>query len=64
MASLAGMATRYGLYGYGIMVRFPAGERDSSCRHSVQTGSGAHQTSHAMDTGCSFTEGKAAGRLN
>jgi hypothetical protein len=32
-------------------VRFPAGTRDFSVLHSVQTGSGAHQTSNPMGTG-------------
>jgi hypothetical protein len=42
-------------------VRFPAGERDFSLLHSVQTGSGAHISSCPMDTVDSFPGGKEAG---
>jgi hypothetical protein len=54
--SLVGIAT-----GWTAGVRFPAGVRDISLRHSVQTGSGAHPASYPMGTGVSFSEGKAAG---
>jgi hypothetical protein len=35
-------------------VRFPAGTRDFSLLHSVQTGSGAHPASYIMGTGGYF----------
>jgi hypothetical protein len=38
--------------------RFPAGVRDFSLLHSVQTGSGAHPASHPVGTGGSFPSDK------
>jgi hypothetical protein len=38
--SLAGIATRYELDGWGTEVRFLVGTRDSALLYSVQTGSG------------------------
>jgi hypothetical protein len=43
-----------------IGVRFPAGARDSSLLHSVQTGSDAHPDSYTMGTEGSFPTGIAA----
>jgi hypothetical protein len=53
-----GIATGYELDGRGWI---PDRGRDFSLLHSVQSGSGAHLTSHAMGTGNSFLGGKAAG---
>jgi hypothetical protein len=44
----------------GVGVRFPVGARILSSQ-VVQTGSGVHPTSYPIDTGCSFSGGKAAG---
>jgi hypothetical protein len=43
-----------------VGVRIPAGARDRSLLHSVQTGCGAHPTSYSVDTGA-FFRSKAAG---
>jgi hypothetical protein len=56
--SRAGIATGYGLQGWMIGVRFPAGAENSSLRRHVQTDSGAQPASYQMG---SFPEGKAAG---
>jgi hypothetical protein len=40
-------------------VLFPAGARNFSLLHTVQTGSGAHPASSPMGTGDSFPGGKA-----
>jgi hypothetical protein len=50
----------YGLDDRGIVVPFPAGERDFSFLHSVQNVSGTHTDSYSMDTGKYFPGGKAA----
>jgi hypothetical protein len=47
--------------GRGIRFRFPAGVRDVSLLHSVQTGSGAHPASSPVSAGRAFPVGKAAG---
>jgi hypothetical protein len=52
----------YGLGGRGVGVRFPAEARDFCLLHNVQTGSGAHPASYAMDTGDSFLGGKSERR--
>jgi hypothetical protein len=44
-----------------ILVRFSAEARDLSLILCVQTGSGIHPASRWMDTGDSFTEGRATG---
>jgi hypothetical protein len=49
------------VYDRMIGVRFPAGGRNSSLRHRVQTDSGAHPDSYPMGTGDSFPGDKAAG---
>jgi hypothetical protein len=46
--SSVGIATGYGLEGN---VPVPAGARDFSLLHSVQTGTAAHPASYPMDTG-------------
>jgi hypothetical protein len=51
------MVTGYGLDGQGLI---PAGARDFSLLHSVQTGSEAHPTSYRMGTRGSFPGGKVA----
>jgi hypothetical protein len=51
----------YGLDDWGSGVRFPAGAGNFSLFLRVQTGSGAHPASFPMDTGGSFSGGKAAG---
>jgi hypothetical protein len=53
--------TGYGVDGRGIGVRFPAGTRDFSLFHSVQTGSGADTASYPVGTEGSFPGSKAAG---
>jgi hypothetical protein len=52
----AGIAT-----GWTVGDRFPAGERDFSLLHSVQTGSGNHLASYPMGAGGSFPWSKVAG---
>jgi hypothetical protein len=52
----------YVLDGRGIEVRFPAGVRDFSLVHNIQTGSGAHPTSYAMTTEGCFPGVKQQGR--
>jgi hypothetical protein len=42
-------------------VLFPAGARDCSLFHNVQTGSGAHRVSYLMGAGSSLPWNKAAG---
>jgi hypothetical protein len=42
-------------------LRFPAWERDFSPLHSVQTGSGAHSASYAVDSGGFVSWGRATG---
>jgi hypothetical protein len=59
--SSVGIATRLGMKGRGVRVRFPAGARDFSLLHRVQTGSESQKASYAMGTATSFLEGKAAG---
>jgi hypothetical protein len=54
--SSVGIAT-----GWTTGVRFPAGARDFSLLHRVQTGSGAHPASYTIGTGGSFPGDKAAG---
>jgi hypothetical protein len=59
----AGMAQSVEQLGYrlddqGFGVRFPAGGRDSSIHHNVQTGSGAYPASYTIVTGA-FSRGKA-----
>jgi hypothetical protein len=49
----------YGLDDRAIGVRSPAGAKDFSSSHFVQTGSGAHPASCTKDTGGPFSEGKA-----
>jgi hypothetical protein len=44
--------------------RFPAGTRDFSFLHSIQTGTEIHPASYPMVTGGSFPERKAAGALS
>jgi hypothetical protein len=58
--SSVGIVSGYGLDGQGSGVGFPAGARDVSLLHSVQTDPEAHKTSYPMGTGGSFSEGKAA----
>jgi hypothetical protein len=41
-------------------IRFPAGARDFSLFHSIQTGFGAHPASYPIGTGGSFPKGKTA----
>jgi hypothetical protein len=45
------IATGYGLDDRMIGVRFPAGARNFSLHHRVQTGSGAHAAPSPMGTG-------------
>jgi hypothetical protein len=47
----------------GSMARdqFPVGVRNFSVLHIVQTGSGAHPASYAVDTETYFHRGKVAG---
>jgi hypothetical protein len=54
--SAVGMATGYGLVGRGVGVLIPAGARDFSLLHCVQTCSGAHPAPYAG----SLPGGKAA----
>jgi hypothetical protein len=54
------IATGYGLDGRGIAVQFPAGTRDSSVLHSMQTGSGTHNVSYPVGTRSSFLAEEAA----
>jgi hypothetical protein len=57
----------YMVLGYGLDdrgVRVPAGAGNSSLRHRVHTGSGAHPASYPMDTRSSFLGSKAAGAWN
>jgi hypothetical protein len=49
------------VYRLAMGVLIPAGARDFSLLHSVQTGSGADPTSYPMSTGGSFPGGNAAG---
>jgi hypothetical protein len=56
------IATGYGLADRMIGVRFPARTRNSSLRHHVQTGCGAHPASYPMDIGGSFPGVKWPGR--
>jgi hypothetical protein len=56
-----GIALGYGLDDRGSRVRFPAGARNFSLHHRVQSGSGAHPASYPMGTRGSFPWGKAAG---
>jgi len=44
----------YTHFGRKLMVRIPAGERDSPLFHTVQTGYGAHPA-HSTDTGLSVS---------
>jgi hypothetical protein len=53
-----------GLDGGGLGMRFPARAKDSSFRHSVQTGSEALPVSYSMDTGGSFSEDKLVAGVN
>jgi hypothetical protein len=53
--SLVGIAT-----GYGSESKSRSG-KEFSLLHVVQTGSGVHPTHYPMDTGGSFSGGKAAG---
>jgi hypothetical protein len=46
--------------GWTTEVRFPAGEKEFSLLHNVQTGSGAYPA-YLMGTGGTFFEDKAAG---
>jgi hypothetical protein len=48
----------YGVDYRGIEVRSPAGAKDFSSSHCVQTGSGAHPASCTMGTGGPFTGAK------
>jgi hypothetical protein len=56
-----GIATGCGLDGWGIRVRFLAGETDFSLLRSIQTGSRAHPASCQMGTG--VPRGEAARRV-
>jgi hypothetical protein len=47
--------------GWTTGVLFPAGKRDFSLPHSVETGSGAHPASYLMSNGGSIPGGEAAG---
>jgi hypothetical protein len=49
----------YGLKDRAIEVRSPAGAKDFSCSHCVQTGSGAHPASCPTGTGGPFPGGNA-----
>jgi hypothetical protein len=49
----------YELYDRGVGVRFPAGARDFTTLHNVQTSSGVHLASCTMGTAGSFPGGKA-----
>jgi hypothetical protein len=49
--SSVGIATRLGMKGRGVRVRFSAGARDFSLLHAVQTGSGAHTASRLKRPG-------------
>jgi hypothetical protein len=59
--SSVGLSAGSGLDDRGWGVRVPAGARNLSLLHRVQTDSGAHPTSYPMGRGCSFPGGKAAG---
>jgi hypothetical protein len=50
--SSVGMATGYG-------IRLPTGAREFSLLHSILTDYGTYQDSYPMDTGVSFTKGRA-----
>jgi hypothetical protein len=58
--SSVGIGIGYELENRGTGIRFPAGARDFSVLHSVQTGSGAHPSSYPISTGGPFFRGKAA----
>jgi hypothetical protein len=49
----------FGRIPFRIWVIFPAGSRDFSLLHSVQTGSGSHPASYPMGTGGCLPGGKA-----
>jgi hypothetical protein len=57
-----GVALGYGLEDRGSGVRFPAGAGNSSLRHRVQNGSGAHPASYPMGTGALSLGIKRPGR--
>jgi hypothetical protein len=59
--SSVGTATDYGLDNRMIGVRMQAEAGNSSLRHGVQTGSGAHPLSCPMCAGDFFAGGEAAG---
>jgi hypothetical protein len=59
--SSVGIALGYGLDDLGSRFRFPAGAGNSSLRHHVQNGSGAHPASYVMGARGSFSGGKADG---
>jgi hypothetical protein len=60
--SSVGIAVGYGLDDRDSSFRFPAGTGNFSLHHSVQNGSGAHQTSYPMGTRGSFPDVKLPGR--
>jgi len=45
-------------------VRFPTGKVFSFFRHRIQTAAGTHPASYTMDTGNSFSLGKASGTFD
>jgi hypothetical protein len=45
-------------------IRFPAGLKDFSLLHNVQTGSGVQPTFRTIGTGVCFPGGKAAGECS
>jgi hypothetical protein len=59
MGSSVCISTGYELGGREIGVRFPAGARNLSLLHSLDTRSGAHTVSYSMGTRVSFFGGNA-----
>jgi hypothetical protein len=59
--SSVGIALGYGLDERSSRVRFPAEAGNFSLHHRVQNGSGSHQASYAMGTGCFSPSDKTAG---
>jgi hypothetical protein len=59
--SSVGIALGYGLDDRGFRVPFPAGARNFSLHHRVQTGSGVRPPSYPVGTKGSFPGGKVAG---
>jgi hypothetical protein len=57
--SSGSVVSDYGLDGWAIRFRSPAGAKDFSSSLCVQTGSGAHPASCTMGTGGPFHGGKA-----